>query len=77
MTWIHPNFIAPLFNNFKELTNANLRMKILTLSQRSRFPIKRIFIMNSSLRSAHLNAYFYGFGSNKVIVLYDTLLKSL
>ena len=26
-------------------------------------------------RSAHSNAYFYGFGSNKCIVLFDTLLK--
>ena len=26
-------------------------------------------------RSAHSNAYFYGFGSNKRIVLYDTLIE--
>ena len=26
-------------------------------------------------RSAHSNAYFYGFGSNKCIVLFDTLLQ--
>lgn len=28
-----------------------------------------------SKRSAHSNAYFYGFFNNKRIVLYDTLLK--
>ena len=27
------------------------------------------------IRSAHSNAYFYGFGSNKRIVLFDTLLQ--
>ena len=52
-------------------------MKIHTLANRTRFSIKNILIMNSSVRSAHLNAYFYGFGSKKVIVLYDTLLRSL
>lgn len=29
-----------------------------------------------SKRSAHSNAYFYGFFNNKRIVLYDTLLKN-
>ena len=77
LTWIHPNFIAPLFNEFKELTNTNLRMKIYTMANRTKFPIKNILVMNSSVRSSHLNAYFYGFGSKKVIVLYDTLLRSL
>lgn len=33
--------------------------------------------MNGSLRSAHSNAYFYGFGSNRRIVLYDTLIERL
>lgn len=33
--------------------------------------------MNGSVRSAHSNAYFYGFGSNKRIVLYDNLIKKL
>lgn len=33
--------------------------------------------MNGSVRSAHSNAYFYGFGKTKVIVLYDTLLAKL
>lgn len=31
--------------------------------------------MNGSIRSACSNAYFYGMGKNKRIVLYDTLLK--
>jgi STE24 endopeptidase len=33
--------------------------------------------MNGSIRSAHSNAYFYGFGRTKVIVLFDTLLAKL
>jgi STE24 endopeptidase len=33
--------------------------------------------MNGSVRSAHSNAYYYGFWKLKVVVLYDTLLSKL
>jgi len=33
------------------------------------------FLILGSKRSAHSNAYFYGFFNNKRIVLYDTLFK--
>jgi STE24 endopeptidase len=36
-----------------------------------------MFVMDGSKRSAHGNAYFTGFGRNKRIVFYDTLLKGL
>ncbi len=39
------------------------------------FPLKEIKVMDASKRTAHSNAFYYGFGSNKKIVLFDTLLK--
>ena len=33
--------------------------------------------MNESVRSAHSNAYFYGFAKTKIIVIYDTLMIKL
>ena len=33
--------------------------------------------MDNSTRSAHSNAYLFGFGKNKRIVLFDTLIKKL
>ena len=36
-----------------------------------------MFVVDGSTRSAHSNAYFYGWGKNKRIVLYDTLLKQV
>jgi STE24 endopeptidase len=33
--------------------------------------------MDGSKRTAHSNAYFFGFWKNKQIVLYDTLLKHM
>ena len=38
---------------------------------------KGVFVMDGSRRSAHGNAYFTGFGANKRIVFFDTLLESL
>lgn len=35
----------------------------------------RFYIILGSKRSAHSNAYMYGFWKNKRIVLYDTLLS--
>lgn len=35
----------------------------------------KIYDVDQSTRSSHSNAYFYGFGKNKRIVLFDTLVK--
>lgn len=75
--WIHPNLIAPLFNQFKELADQNVISRLSHLAEKVSFPLKKILWMNGSVRSAHSNAYFYGFGRTKVIVLYDTLLAKL
>jgi len=37
--------------------------------------LKKIFVVDQSTRSSHSNAYFYGFGNNKRIVIFDTLMK--
>ena len=42
-----------------------------------KFPLTNLFTVDGSRRSAHSNAYFYGFFKNKRIVLYDTLLKQV
>jgi STE24 endopeptidase len=75
--WIHPNLIAPLFNEFKPLSNQSVIFHLNHLAEKVKFPLKKILWMNGSIRSAHSNAYFYGFGKTKVIVLYDTLLSKL
>lgn len=77
MIWIYPNFIAPLFNTFKELEDGELKTNINELAHSINFPLKKIYVMDGSKRTAHSNAYFFGFGSNKRIVLFDTLLNQL
>jgi STE24 endopeptidase len=77
MFWLYPTVIAPLFNRFTPLQDDALREKIVNLLQRCGFNNDGIFVMDGSKRSQHGNAYFTGFGANKRIVFFDTLLKSL
>ena len=77
MFWAYPAVIAPLFNKFSPLDNENLKERIQALMDKCGFRSKGIFVMDGSKRSGHGNAYFTGFGSNKRIVFFDTLLDSL
>lgn len=77
MIWAWPTFIAPLFNKFSPLEDDSLKTRIDALLQRCGFHSEGVFVIDGSKRSAHGNAYFTGFGKNKRIVFYDTLLESL
>lgn len=77
ITWAYPIWIAPLFNKFQPLQDADLRSRLEALLQRCGFRSNGMFVMDGSRRSAHGNAYFTGFGSNKRIVFFDTLLDGL
>jgi STE24 endopeptidase len=77
MIWAYPAFIAPLFNKFSQLQDEALRERIEALLSRCGFHSQGVFVVDGSRRSAHGNAYFTGFGKNKRIVFYDTLLESL
>jgi STE24 endopeptidase len=67
--------IQALFNKFEEVPDGELRQKIEALAKRVNFPLTKLYSMDASARTAHGNAYFYGFFKNKRIVIYDTLLK--
>ena len=77
ITWAYPIWIAPLFNRFKSLDDAALRARLERLLQRCGFTSNGMYVMDGSRRSAHGNAYFTGFGANKRIVFFDTLLDGL
>lgn len=77
MMWAYPAFIAPLFNQFTPLEDIELKNRVEGLLSRCGFKSQGIFVMDGSRRSGHGNAYFTGLGSNKRIVFFDTLLKTL
>tara|TARA_B100001059_G_scaffold79401_1_gene77229 strand:- start:533 stop:1204 length:672 start_codon:yes stop_codon:yes gene_type:complete len=75
--FIYPTYISPIFNKFKTLHDENIKNEIKDLSDKTNFSIENLFVMDSSKRSKHPNAYFTGFKSNRRIVFYDTLLELL
>ena len=78
MILIQPLFtlvIAPMFNKFTPLEKGELRTAIENYAQKVKFPLSRIDVMDGSKRSAKSNAYFSGFGKQKRIALFDTLLE--
>jgi STE24 endopeptidase len=77
LVWLYPTVIAPLFNKFKPLDSEELKHGIEDLVHNAGFNAKEVFIMDASKRSSHGNAYFTGFGKNKRVVFFDTLLKDL
>ena len=74
---VYPTWIAPLFNKFTPLDNADLKGRIERLMSKCGFQSSGLFVMDGSLRSSHGNAYFTGFGRNKRVVFFDTLLNAL
>ena len=74
MQYIAPTWIMPLFNKFKPMESGELKEAILRYSRSVNFPIKNFFVMDGSKRSSKSNAFFTGFGHNKRVAIFDTLI---
>jgi STE24 endopeptidase len=77
LLWAYPAFIAPWFNKFQPLADESLKARVEAVIARCGFSSRGVFVMDGSRRSSHGNAYFTGFGRNKRIVLFDTLIERL
>jgi len=73
--YVAPVFLMPLFNKFTPLDDGELKEKILDYATRIGFPLQGIYVMDGSKRSSKSNAFFTGFGRNKRIALFDTLIS--
>jgi STE24 endopeptidase len=76
MQFVAPTWIMPLFNKFTPMEEGELRDRILEYTRSVDFPVKNLFVMDGSKRSAKSNAFFTGFGRNKRIALFDTLISN-
>lgn len=76
MTFV-PVVIMPLFNKYEPLKDGELKNKIHYLAERLHYPLKHLYVMDGSKRSSHSNAFLFGFGNKKRIVLFDTLLDQV
>ena len=75
MLVIAPLVIMPLFNKFDPLEENILKTDVERLAGSIEFPLAKFEVLDGSKRSGHSNAFQYGFGKIKKIVLFDTLLE--
>jgi STE24 endopeptidase len=74
--FIAPRWIMPLFNDFEPLEEGDLRAKIRKYTKGVDFEMEGLYVMDGSKRSSKSNAFFTGFGKNKRIALFDTLIEN-
>ena len=77
MNMFYAKLIVPLFNKQSPLEDGELKSAIEKYAKNVGFTINNIFVIDGSKRSTKANAYFSGFGSQKRITLYDTLINDL
>ena len=77
MNMFYSKLIVPIFNKQTPLEEGGLKNKIEGYAQKVGFELKKIFVIDGSKRSTKANAYFSGFGREKRVTLYDTLIHDL
>jgi STE24 endopeptidase len=77
LQFLAPTWILPLFHRFTPLAEGELRREVFALAGRLGYPLTQLFVIDGSRRSTKANAFFTGFGRNKRIALFDTLLNRL
>ena len=77
MNLFYSKLIVPLFNKQTPLEAGILKNNIESFAQKIGFKLDNIFVIDGSKRSTKANAYFSGFGTQKRITLFDTLINDL
>lgn len=77
LNMFYTKLFVPLFNKQSPLQEGSLRQKIEAYAKKVGFSLPTIKVIDGSKRSTKANAYFSGFGKQKQITLYDTLINDL
>ncbi|EJP65756.1 peptidase family M48 [Beauveria bassiana ARSEF 2860] len=73
---LDPILFTPLFISLRPLSEeSRLVHQVQALAAKVGFPLHRMYVSDDSKRSAHSNAYFYGFPWQMQIVVQDTLFQ--
>jgi STE24 endopeptidase len=75
MVFLAPVVIDPLFNKFERLPDGRLRSEVLQLAGRAGVDVGQVYRVDASRRTNATNAYVWGIGGTKRVVLYDTLIR--
>lgn len=76
LVFLYPVVIAPLFNKFTPLQDAELATEIRSLASEAGVDVDEVLVADASRRTTAENAYVAGLGSTKRVVVYDTLLEA-
>lgn len=74
---VHMSIIVPMFNKLEPMEDCDLKKRMESLLKSYGYNPSGLFVIDQSKRSKHSNAYCSGWGKNKKIVLFDTMLKSM
>lgn len=74
---LYSRVIVPLFNKQEPLKEGELLSSIKEFASKVGFPVNKVYVIDGSKRSTKANAYFSGFGRNRRVVLYDTLIEKM
>lgn len=77
MVFLAPVVIDPLFNKFEPLPEGALRREVLALADRAGVDVGEVYRVDASRRTTASNAYVWGLGRTKRVVIYDTLIRDL
>jgi STE24 endopeptidase len=75
MVFLAPVVIDPLFNKFEPLPDGRLRSEVLRLAGRAGVDVGQVYRVDASRRTTATNAYVWGIGGTKRVVIYDTLIR--
>jgi STE24 endopeptidase len=70
-----PVVIDPIFNKFEPLPEGKLRSEVLDLADRANVDVGQVYRVDASRRTTATNAYVWGIGQTKRVVIYDTLIR--
>ncbi|MFL5826420.1 MAG: M48 family metallopeptidase [Thermoleophilaceae bacterium] len=73
-TFLSPLLLDPIFNKFTPLPEGPLRTEVLELAGKAGVDVGEVFRVDASRRTTGVNAYVWGLGRSKRVVLYDTLI---
>src|SRR3954453_17925252 len=71
-----PVVIDPIFNKFEPLPEGKLPSHVLDLAKRANVDVGQVYRVDASRRTTATNAYVWGIGRTKRVVIYDNLIRA-
>jgi Zn-dependent protease with chaperone function len=75
LVFASPVVIDPLFNKFTPLPEGKLRSEVLALATKADVDVGQVYRVDASRRTTATNAYVWGLGKTKRVVIYDNLIN--